>query len=177
MHLNVEIKAKCEDITMRNKIRTILREKSAQRAELDHQIDTYFKVNNGRLKLREGNIENYLVFYEREDKAGPKESNVRLLANQSESPLKEMLSSSLGILVTVDKTREIYFIDNIKFHIDQVNVLGWFVEIEAIDKNGSIGKEKLYEQCRLYMDLFRIREEDLVEKSYGDLILSARQPC
>jgi len=64
-HLNIEIKAKCND---QEKIRSVLKSRNADFKGTDHQIDTYFKVNNGRLKLREGNIENFLVFYEREDK-------------------------------------------------------------------------------------------------------------
>jgi len=52
MHLNVEIKAKCED---QNKIRNILNTANALFLGVDRQIDTYFKVSHGRLKLREGN--------------------------------------------------------------------------------------------------------------------------
>src|SRR3989344_860785 len=130
-HLNVEIKARCNN---HEKIRGILISKDADFKGIDHQIDTYFKVPDGRLKLREGNIENYLIFYEREDKEGPKQSNVNLFEVQPNSPLKDILTNALGILAVVDKQREIYFIDNVKFHIDTVKNLGTFVEIEAIDK-------------------------------------------
>src|SRR3989344_1781403 len=119
-HLNVEIKARCNDHA---KIREILISKGADFKGTDHQIDTYFKTGNGRLKLREGNIENHLIFYEREDKEGPKESNVILFDNKPGSSLKEILSKSLGILAVVDKLREIYFIENVKFHIDTVKDL------------------------------------------------------
>src|SRR3989344_4936320 len=95
-HLNVEIKASCKD---QDKIRDILKGMNADFKGLDHQIDTYFKVNVGRLKLREGNIENFLVFYNREDKSGPKESNVTLFKYDPKSNLKEMLLNSMGVLV------------------------------------------------------------------------------
>jgi adenylate cyclase, class 2 len=62
-HLIVEIKARCSDP---EKIRTILRARGARFAGLDHQVDTYFRVSAGRLKLREGKIENALIFYCRE---------------------------------------------------------------------------------------------------------------
>jgi predicted adenylyl cyclase CyaB len=166
-HLNIEIKAYCND---QEKIRKILKERNADFKGTDHQIDTYFKVNFGRLKLREGNIENYLIFYSREDKEGPKESKVSLFKNDPESSLKEILTNSLGILMVVDKQREIYFIDNIKFHLDNVSNLGTFMEIEAIDKDGSIGKEKLLKQCQEYMKLFDIKDSDLISKSYSDLL-------
>ena len=167
-HLNIEIKAKCND---HEKIRSILKSHNADFKGTDHQIDTYFKVNNGRLKLREGNIENFLVFYEREDKEGPKQSDVILFKSDPNSSLKEILLTSLGTLVVVDKQREIYFIENVKFHIDTVKNLGTFMEIEAIDIDGSFGKEKLLEQCQNYLDLFGIPKNDLISVSYSDLLL------
>jgi len=153
-----------------NKARALILQKNAKFQGTDHQIDTYFKVNNGRLKLREGNIENYLVYYEREDKPGIKESNVILFKTSPDSTIKSILEKSLGVFVVVDKIREIYWIDNVKFHIDNVVGLGTFVEIEAIDYEGKIGKEKLYEQCKNYLDMLEIPEEDLISCSYSDLL-------
>jgi predicted adenylyl cyclase CyaB len=167
-HLNVEIKARCAD---HKKIREVLKSKSAEFKGLDHQIDTYFKVNSGRLKLREGNIENCLIYYDRENKEGPKESKIILFKSDPSSTLKDILVQANGILAVVDKKREIYFIDNVKFHIDVVKNLGSFMEIEAIDKDGSIGKNKLYLQCQKYLRLLGILDEDLIPVSYSDLIL------
>ena len=166
-HLNVEIKAKCAN---HENIRKVLKMSDADFKGIDHQIDTYFKVNFGRLKLREGQIENFLVYYDRENKVGPKESNVILFKNEPSSSLKEILIASSGVNIVVDKLREIYFIDNVKFHIDTVKDLGTFIEIEAIDTDGSIGKEKLYDQCREYMKLLGVSEIDLISCSYSDLM-------
>jgi adenylate cyclase class 2 len=166
--LNIEIKARCADP---NRMREILRKRNAAFKGTDHQIDTYFNASFGRLKLREGNIENFLVFYEREDNEGPKESRVTLFKSQPRSSLKEVLVKSLGILVVVDKMREIYFIDNVKFHLDLVEGLGSFTEIEAIDDDGSIGKGRLREQCRRYLEILGIQEHDLIARSYSDLLL------
>ena len=94
-----------------------------------------------------------------------------LFKNNPGSTLKDILLNSNGSLIIVDKEREIYFIDNIKFHIDIVKDLGSFVEIEAIDKDGSIGKDKLYQQCKEYMKWFSILDEDLISVSYSDLLL------
>ncbi len=183
-HLNIEIKAKCNN---KNKIREILNSKNAVFKGTDHQIDTYFKINNGRMKLREGNIENYLIHYERENKKGPKQSKVILYKSNPNSSLKKLLKKALGILIIIDKEREIYFIDNVKFHIDTVKELGDFVEIEAIDEEGNITKEellkqkntnyseiqnqRLLKQCNQYLELFNIKEEDLIPISYSDLLL------
>jgi adenylate cyclase, class 2 len=167
-HTNIEIKAKSNN---QEQIREILKSKNAEFKGTDHQIDTYFNVNFGRLKIREGNIENYLVYYERENKTWPKWSDIILFKSDPNSSLKEILIKSLGILAVVDKKREIYFIDNIKFHIDEVKNLGTFIEIEAIDNDGTINKDKLLEQCNFFLDLFKISEKDLIPVSYSDLIL------
>ena len=128
-------------------------------------------MNKGRLKLREGNIENYLIYYERENKEGPKQSDIILFKSAPGSSLKSILVNANGVLTVVDKKREIYFIENVKFHIDTVEELGTFMEIEAIDEDGSIGKEKLLEQCEQYLKLFEISESDLISVSYSDLLL------
>jgi adenylate cyclase class 2 len=167
-HLNVEIKARCDN---QETVRKIIQSRGADFKGVDHQVDTYFRVHEGRLKLREGNIENYLIFYERSNQVGPKQSDVILFESEPRSPLKEILAKSLGSLVVVDKRREIYFIENVKFHLDVVKGLGTFVEIEVIDDDGSIEKEKLMGQCNEYMKLFGISEKDLVSISYSDLLL------
>jgi predicted adenylyl cyclase CyaB len=166
-HLNIEIKARSKS---HEAIREILRSQNADFRGIDHQIDTYFNVANGRLKLREGSIENHLIHYSRENIAGSKQSNVTLYDSDPESSLKEVLTKALGVLVVVDKKREIYFIDNVKFHIDSVEGLGTFIEIEAIATDGDIPKEKLQEQCDEYMKLLGIKKDDLVAVSYSDLL-------
>ena len=168
-HINVEIKAKCEN---QDEIRNLLKSFGADFKGTDIQTDLYFKVNNGRLKLREGNVENHLIYYQRENISGLKQSDVILFKTESDSTLKEILKLSLGVLIEVKKQREIYFIDNVKFHLDFVESLGHFVEIEAIDLDGSIGKEKLHQQCQHYIDLFKISEKDFISVSYSDLLLN-----
>jgi len=167
-HINIEIKAKSNN---QDEIRKILKSKKADFKGIDHQIDTYFKINFGRLKLREGEIENHLIYYQRENKKGPKQSDIILFKSNPKSSLKKILTKALGILIVVNKKREIYFIDNVKFHIDLVKNLGAFVEIEAIDSNGSIGKNKLMRQCQFFLDLFKIAQKDLISVSYSDLLL------
>jgi len=163
---NLEIKAKCSSP---DKIRNVLIEKGAEFKGTDHQIDTYFNCIVGRLKLREGNIENNLIYYNRiEDDKGSKQSKIVLIANPDKD-LKFVLEQANGINIVVDKTREIYFIENVKFHLDMVVGLGSFMEIEAIT-DGTIKKEKLQEQLDYYKKLFDIKEEDLIAESYSDLL-------
>jgi len=165
---NIEIKASC---TTPEAVIAQLKTLGARFVGIDHQIDTYFNVPNGRLKLREGNIENALIFYKRANDLAPKRSDVILFKTNAESALKFILLQSLGTLAVVDKQRHIFFIENVKFHVDTVANLGSFVEIEAIDTNGTIGEEKLNDQCNAYMKTLNIKPEDLISESYSDLMM------
>ncbi len=166
--LNFEFKAHAKNLT---ELEEKLLQLNPKFIGEDRQIDTYFNVSNGRLKLREGNIENSLIHYERENLADAKSSKILLYQHIPDQALKEILIKTLGIKVVVDKLRKIYFIENVKFHFDTLENLGTFVEVEAIDKDGSIGIEKLQAQCRKYADFFKIKDEDYVSESYSDLIL------
>lgn len=169
--INIEFKAKANNIKQ-------LEEKLLSLNPLftgeDHQIDTYFNVANGRLKLREGNIENALIYYERENTADAKQSTVLLYQHQPDASLKNILIKLHGIKVVIDKTRRIYFIENVKFHFDLVKELGTFVEVEAIDKTGEIGVEKLKQQCDYYFKFFELNEDDYINYSYSDLLMQKK---
>ncbi|HTH30034.1 MAG TPA: class IV adenylate cyclase [Lacibacter sp.] len=169
-HNNIEIKARCADASF---IRNYLQQNNARFVGVDEQRDTYFNTSTGRLKMRQGPIENALIYYNRENKAGPKLSEVKLLPlNNNAELLKELLMKAHGIKVVVKKKREIWFIDNVKFHIDEVESLGSFVEIEAIDADGSLGLEKIKEQCYFYLQQFQIGDDNLLTHSYSDLLLN-----
>ena len=165
----VEIKAKCSDTT---RIRQVLKERSARFVGTDEQVDTYFTVPEGRLKLRRGSIENTLIFYHRANQQSPKLSEVKLYKPDNEDDLHRLLQSALPILVEVKKSREIYFIGNIKIHIDTVQELGNFAEIEAIDETGLIPESELRRQCEELMAAFGIENHDLLTHSYSDMILN-----
>ncbi|MCB2200548.1 class IV adenylate cyclase [bacterium] len=168
-HLNIEIKASCPDP---DRIRAILNEAGSDFRGTDHQVDTYFRVPNGRLKLRQGTIERALIQYNRPNQAGPKNSQVVLVKDVGDGEeLKLALTNSLGVLVVVDKHREIHFVDNVKLHVDMVEGLGSFVEIEAIDFEGTIGEERLREQCNEWIERLGILPEQLLERSYSDMLM------
>ncbi|GAB4421608.1 MAG: class IV adenylate cyclase [Bacteroidia bacterium] len=166
MHLNIEIKARTRQI---DRLRQILLAEGARLHGLDRQVDTYFRVPQGRLKLRQGPIENSLIHYERADQTGPKASAVRLYHPADGDRLRELLVQALGVWKVVEKQREIYFIDNVKFHLDEVAGLGTFVEIEAIDADGSLGMDHIRRQCAHYMQQLGIATADLIEGSYSDM--------
>jgi adenylate cyclase class 2 len=166
-HINFEFKAR-----LRNEkhIRAVLKEHRAKSVGTDHQVDTYFCVPHGRLKVREGNIENALIFYERPNDQGARASKVQMLELPPENPVKLILSDALGVLAVVDKRREIYFVDNVKVHLDRVRGLGGFVEVEAISRTSSLTKVR--EQAGEFQRLFQIASEDFIGESYSDLMLA-----
>jgi adenylate cyclase class 2 len=167
---NIEVKTKCSDFT---KIRGILQANNASFIGIDHQIDTYFQTTSGRLKLRKATLpsESGLIRYERENKSGPKFSKITVFQTPNENVLSQILLESFNTLVAVRKRREIFVIDNVKFHLDTVEKLGNFLEIEAQDSQGFLGKKILLKQCRYFMNLLQIEKRDLIAASYSDLLL------
>lgn len=169
--LNFEFKARTHDLKNLEHQLLLLNPKFIGE---DNQVDTYFNVANGRLKLREGNIENSLIYYERQNIAGAKQSDVLLYQHTREKTLKDILIKLHGIKVIIEKRRRIYFIDNVKFHFDTVTKLGTFIEVEAIDNNGKTGIEKLKDQCNRYAELFNLQPQDYISLSYSDMLLEKK---
>ncbi|MEO5648092.1 MAG: class IV adenylate cyclase [Chitinophagaceae bacterium] len=166
MKINIEIKAICRNT---EQVRGILLSKGARFIGTDKQEDTYFNVNEGRLKLRVGNIENNLIFYKRTNQAGPKQSDFKLVKVEDAAGLKEILTAAFGVLKVVYKSREIYFIENVKFHLDFLAELGNFVEIEASNLLVDKTVEELRSQCEYYSGVLSILPADLLTDSYSDM--------
>jgi len=164
-----EIKCRISDPKQKH---ALLMEQGADYRGKDHQIDTYFKVDIGRLKLREGEIENTLIRYHREEVKAIKQSKVifQPLAQESVHGLKDILSDAYGQWKIVNKQRQIYFIDNVKFHIDEVEGLGAFMEIEAIDEDGNRSSAVLESQCTQFVTLLGLDTTQLIDKSYSDMV-------
>jgi adenylate cyclase class 2 len=166
---NYEFKARVDDLQeYERKLLTI----DPEFRGTDHQTDTYFNVKRGRLKLREGNIENALINYDRDDIAGSKKSDVILYRHTPDDALKDILVRQLGIRVIVSKIRRIYFKRNVKFHFDTVEGLGSFIEVEAIDERDEFTVKQLKAQCDHYLHFFGVTKNQLVDKSYSDMLKS-----
>jgi adenylate cyclase, class 2 len=166
--INIEIKARTRNT---DAIRQYLMDNNAALRGVDEQTDTYFNVADGRMKLRQGNVENNLIFYKRIETAGLKQSEVELMATPDAASLKSILLKALGARAVVKKKREIYYIGNVKFHLDEVDRLGSFVEIEASNQFDDISESRLREQCAAYMKAFGVSESDLVNESYSDMVM------
>lgn len=170
--INMEMKARSTNL---DPIRDYLEKSCTLYKGVDLQTDTYFNSKSGRLKLREGNIENALIYYNRNNDQNTKLSDITLSKQAPNNGIKEILATTNGVKVVVKKSREIYFINNIKFHLDHVDGLGTFVEIEAIDTDGTFKPADLKQQCDFYTKTFNIKTEELISYSYSDLILEKMQ--
>lgn len=122
--------------------------------------------------MRQGNIENNLIYYERSNQSGPKPSYFQLVQVKDSNILLDMLTRAIGKKIVVDKKRKIFFIENVKFHIDEVVGLGFFVEIEASNLlHPEKTEQELQAQCTAYMDALNIHEEELLQYSYSDMLM------
>jgi adenylate cyclase, class 2 len=171
--LNYEFKAR---IRHEERIRATLKKLGARFAGTDHQVDTYFSVPRGRLKVREGNIENALIFYRRVNKRRARRSDVLLVKLEPGNSMRQLLAAVFGVLAVVDKRREIYFVRNVKIHLDRVHGLGRFVEVEAMARSKVQSRrlkiERLRRQALQFQKLLRVRRRDIVPQSYSDLVLA-----
>ena len=167
--LNFEFKAYLYD---ESHVRSTLKHLRARFLGTDHQIDTYFPVAAGRLKLRQGRIENALIFYKRTNTRRARRSTIDMMLLPRRNSVQTILAQALGVLAVVDKRREIYFVGNVKIHLDRVRGLGKFMEVEAITKSGDVRKVRA--QARKFQKLFAISSTHIVPLSYCDLILQKR---
>ena len=134
-----------------------------------HQVDTYFRVPEGCLKLREADPgRDELVFYRRPDVAGPKGCDYVLEpANRS---IKGFLTEALGVLAVVDKVRTLYLWENVRIHLDRVAGLGDFIEFEAV-LSEAYDDEDGHRKLQQLIEAFALRAEDHLRHSYLEMVL------
>jgi adenylate cyclase, class 2 len=135
------------------------------------QLDTYFKVGCGRLKLREQDGAAELIQYERADEAIERTSNYRLVPIKDLDVLKEALARALGILVVVEKSRRLLLWRNVRIHLDEVPGLGSFIELEAVaDLDSDLSGE--YQNVAELRRALGITDERILAVGYSDQLLA-----
>jgi homotetrameric cytidine deaminase len=135
------------------------------------QRDTYFARARGRLKLREQTPgESELIQYRRADAPGARESEYRRVPVADAAALREALDATLGTLVVVEKRRRLLLSDGVRIHLDDVQGLGAFVELEAVAEPGSdLAAE--HDKVAHLRGALEIADDRLVHQSYSDLLL------
>ena len=134
------------------------------------QRDTYFHARSGRLKLREewpGGA--HLIQYMRTDDAAVRASAYRIIPTEHPEELRAVLDVSTGIKLVVAKRRRLFLLDNVRIHLDQVEKLGCFIELEAVVPPGSTVREQSTSLARV-RDALGIQQRHLVGESYSDLL-------
>jgi len=167
MPTNIEIKAEVKDT---KKLRALIEKLSEVPGTRISQEDTFFHTPRGRLKLRTLSPEHgELIYYERDDVSGPKRSNYLVYTTSDPNSLKATLSASLGIRGVVRKQRSLYQVGQTRIHLDEVEGLGTFLELEVVLNPGQ-SEEKGATIAAELMAQLGIPESDLLEVAYIDLL-------
>lgn len=168
MPRNIEIKARVADPSALARAAAEAADHGPERIDQD---DTFFHCREGRLKLRDfGNGQAELIAYARPDQAGPKACDYRITRTSDPEGLRETLARALGVLGRVIKTRQLYLAGRTRIHLDQVEGLGHYMELEVVLSEGESEARGLAEANAL-MNQLGIREEDLIDRAYIDLLI------
>ena len=167
MAKNIEIKARVRDND--RLLKTVVR-LSDSPEEILQQEDIFFNVPQGRLKLRIfSDSRGELIFYQRDDHPQPKASNYFISKVSDPHSLHEVLSMALGVRGVVKKKRRLFLVDQTRVHLDEVEGLGHFVELEVVLRENQPEEEGR----RIAQDLMQqleINESDLLTGAYVDMM-------
>ncbi|HUF37404.1 MAG TPA: class IV adenylate cyclase [Anaerolineales bacterium] len=167
MATNIEIKARLRDPDRTTRLAEDL---AGAPPEVIEQEDTFFRTPAGRLKMRVfASGEGELIHYERPDSEGPKASHYRIFRTAEPERLRTLLEAALGIRGIVRKSRRLYLTGQTRIHLDRVEGLGEFVELEVVLEEGQDPAEgvRIAEEM---MGRLGIGDADLVEGAYIDLM-------
>ncbi len=166
MPSNIEIKARAHNF---EEIKSRAEELSDAPVQIIPQQDTFFNTPQGRLKLRVLTDHAELIYYTRPDQEGPKRSDYHITRSVDPENLKRVLELAYGIRGEVKKTRYLYLVGQTRVHLDDVEGLGQFMELEVVmceDQSDTEG-QKIAEDL---MSALGVARADLVDGAYMDLI-------
>ncbi|HEU4431650.1 MAG TPA: class IV adenylate cyclase [Myxococcota bacterium] len=168
MRANLELKARCADLALaRERARAV----ATAWLGVDDQVDTYFVTRAGRLKLRESSLAGaQLVPYFRADEPRARRSDHQVIAVEDGAGLARMLREMLGVHRVVRKRREIALYENVRIHLDRVEGLGDFVELEAVWDGSAAGLPEQERKIAFLRERLGIPDADLIAGSYETLL-------
>jgi predicted adenylyl cyclase CyaB len=167
MPANIEIKARARDFAeMQSRAERL----SDSPVEVIAQEDIFFNVEKGRLKLRIlAPDRGQLIYYTRPDQEGPKRSDYHIAHTSDPENLKRVLELACGIRGVVKKTRHLYLVGQTRLHLDDVEGLGQFMELEVVMREGQSDAEGQAIAEGLMASL-EVERGDLLEGAYMDLL-------
>ncbi|HSI86024.1 MAG: class IV adenylate cyclase [Candidatus Methylacidiphilales bacterium] len=167
MPSNIEIKARLADPARQY---ALAKQLADGPAEVLHQTDTFFKCPHGRLKLRVfPSPPAELIFYRRPDQPGPKHSEYQILPIPAPEETRTFLAAALGEVRTVQKVRTLYMKGQTRIHLDEVQGLGSFLELEVVLH----AEQSLEEGQTIAEELLKALEispDALISGAYADLL-------
>jgi len=134
------------------------------------QRDTFFHVAQGKLKLREEGAGARLIHYWRRREGDLELSDYEIVPVPEPTRTRSMLASALGIMAEVRKERTLLMRGNIRLHLDRVEGLGDFGEIEAVLESGETAESNRV-AVREILSALDIGERDLISVSYFEMML------
>jgi predicted adenylyl cyclase CyaB len=172
MPSNIEIKARARNF---EEIRARAEKLSNKPVEVIPQEDVFFNTLQGRLKLRILSGENsQLIYYTRPDQEGPKRSDYHIFHTGDPESLKRVLELAYGIRGIVKKTRYLYLVGQTRVHLDDVEGLGPFMELEVVlqQEQSEAEGQAIAEDL---MERLGVARSDLLEGAYMDLLESSAE--
>ncbi len=167
MPSNIEIKARARDFV---RIQSRAEKLSDTPVQVIPQEDIFFNVEQGRLKLRIlGQDRSQLIYYTRPDQQGPKRSDYHITHSADPYNLKRVLELAYGIRGVVRKTRYLYLVGQTRVHLDDVEGLGQFMELEVVLDDGQTDAEGQGIAEDL-MSVLGVERGDLIDGAYMDLL-------
>ena len=167
MPRNIEIKARIESVE--SMVPLVARIADEGPTEII-QDDTFFVCAAGRLKLRAfSEHEGQLIFCQRPDSAGPKESFYVISPTSSPETLRQALSLAYGVVGRVRKHRTLFMVGRTRIHLDQVEGLGTFLELEVVLAEGEPPETGMAVANEL-LEKLAIPHHQLIEEAYVDLL-------
>ena len=170
MPSNIEIKARAGEFAY---LRSLAERISDTPGQLILQEDVFFPVPSGRLKLRVlAPDRGELIYYQRADVKGPRESKYMISRTSEPGGLKEVLTLAYGQWGVVRKRRQLFLAGQTRIHLDEVEGLGQFVELEFVLNDGQVQQEGESALAEI-MGRLGIAEEHLIGCAYIDLLAEA----
>jgi predicted adenylyl cyclase CyaB len=164
---NLEIKARCADAAA---VRERALRLATERLGEESQVDTYFRTRAGRLKLRESSRSGgELVLYLRPDVAGARRSDYQVIPVADPAAARRLLDSLLGVHAVVSKRREVLLHHNVRIHLDRVDGLGDFLELEAVFDGSPEAERRERERVDWLLGELGVDPRALVAGSYETL--------
>jgi homotetrameric cytidine deaminase len=141
-----------------------------------HQRDTYFDGRHGRLKLRESEPgDDELIAYRRPDATEPERSSYVRAPAPDPPALREALQAALGTTVVVAKRRRLFLWQNVRIHLDEVDGLGSFIELEALVAADGSDLQQAHDKVAHLRAELAIADGALIAAGYSDLLLDGPQ--